>query len=318
MTEQATPAVETRRLVKRYRGGAEALRGVDLTVPRGQVFGLLGPNGAGKTTLVKSLLTLVRPTGGEARLLGRPVGDRSVLAEVGFLPEACRFPEYLNGRDILRVYAAMAGIRRADRNGRADRLMERVGLGDAGAKKVGHYSRGMRQRLGLAQSMMNEPKLLFLDEPTEGLDPVGRILVRDIIEGLRDGGVTVFLNSHQLGEVETTCDTIAILVAGRVRRFGTIDDLTAVREGCRIVCQTRPTPVAEELAGRQATVEDRAVVLDTADAERVNAVIDLLRAGGVKIISVQPERPSLEDVFVAEVRGGGPAARPAAKPRGGP
>jgi ABC-2 type transport system ATP-binding protein len=185
-------------------------------VPRGEVFGFLGPNGAGKTTSLKMLLGLVEPTAGTGTLLGAPLGDRRTRGRVGFLPEHFRFQEWLTGRELLHFHGRLFGLGGSRLDARADELLARVDLLDAAHRPVRTYSKGMMQRIGLAQALLAAPELVFLDEPTSGLDPLGRLLVRDIIHELKAAGTTVFLNSHLLGEVEATCDRVAFVKAGRI------------------------------------------------------------------------------------------------------
>ena len=207
------------------RSGVPAVRGVSLTVPAGVVFGLLGPNRAGKTTLVKLLLTLARPTGGAITRLGEPLAARRTLARVGYMHENHAFPRYLTARDVLHFYGGLSGVRSEALGGRADALLEKVGLADRAAEPIGRFSKGMAQRLGLAQALVNDPDLLILDEPTEGLDIAGRQLLRDVIRERRAAGKTVLLVTHVLPEVEDLCDELAVLVAGRVAFRGKVADL---------------------------------------------------------------------------------------------
>ncbi|HMO26784.1 MAG TPA: ABC transporter ATP-binding protein, partial [Tepidisphaeraceae bacterium] len=201
-----TPAIDLHDVRKTYRGGVVALRGVSMHVLRGQIFGLLGPNGAGKSTLVKIMLSVVRPTHCTGTLLGKPVGDRHALARVGFLPESHRFPRYLTGRQILDFFGALSLVNRRDRRVRSSALLDLVGMTGAADRRIGTYSKGMAQRIGLAQAMMNDPDLLFLDEPTDGVDPVARRQIRDVLLALRRAGKTIFINSHLLSELELICD----------------------------------------------------------------------------------------------------------------
>ena len=301
--------LQTDGIAKTYPGRppVEALRPLTLEVGPGETFGLLGPNGAGKTTLVKLLLGLVRPTGGAATLLGRPVSDADARREVGYLPEGHRFPPFLSGRETLELFARMGGVDAGRRAKRAPALLDLVRLGGAADRKVGTYSKGMLQRLGIAQALMNRPRLVFLDEPTDGVDPVGRREIRELIETLRDDGVTVFLNSHLLSEVERVCTRVAIMKGGVVVRDGTVEDLTRVGRAWRLlttplpaatadalggVLQADPAPRADGLALAHAVVPDRAALA---------AVLDRLRADGVEVEAVEPVRQSLEDLFVEVV-----------------
>ena len=189
---------------------------LSLRVGAGEIFGFLGPNGAGKTTSIKMLLALIEPTSGTGQLLGAPLGDRAARARIGFLPEHFRFHDTLTATELLRFHGRLYGLRGAALDARIDWLLTRVDLLDAADRPVRGFSKGMLQRVGLAQALLNEPQLVFLDEPTSGLDPLGRLLVRGIIDELRADGVTVFLNSHLLGEVEATCDRVAFVKRGRI------------------------------------------------------------------------------------------------------
>jgi ABC-2 type transport system ATP-binding protein len=246
-------AIDLRDVAKRYRGRVDALKGIDMHVRRGEIFGLLGPNGAGKSTLVKIVMTLVRPTRAAGAVLGEQVGHKPTLARIGYLPENHRFPRYLTGRQIVEFFGALSNVDRPTRRRRAAELIEIVGMRDAADRKVGTYSKGMAQRIGLAQALVNDPDLVLLDEPTDGVDPVGRRDIRDVLHRLRAEGKTVFINSHLLSELEMICDRVAILVAGRVATQGTLDDLTLARQ--RYEIETGPTngtpsPLAEILAAR--------------------------------------------------------------------
>ncbi|MBI3764859.1 MAG: ABC transporter ATP-binding protein, partial [Chloroflexi bacterium] len=217
-------AIETDSLRKVF-GDNVAVRGLTLQVPQGEVFGFLGPNGAGKTTSIKMLLGLVAPSSGTATLLGAPLGDRAARARIGFLPEHFRFHDWLSAEEFLTLHGQLYGMSPARLRQRTDELLELVGLTPFRRKFLRTFSKGMLQRIGLAQALLNDPALVFLDEPTSGLDPVGRRLVRDIIRGLRDRGTTVFLNSHLLSEVEITCDRVAFIKHGEVIRVSELKTL---------------------------------------------------------------------------------------------
>jgi len=222
----ATPAggvvVETRNLSKQY-GRIEALKGVTLTVRKGEIFGLLGQNGAGKTTMVKILLGITRATMGEASLLGEPVGTPRVRRHIGYLPEDHRFPDYHTGYSLLDFYGALLEVPAADRKRRIEENLDMVGLKNRMHYKVRTYSKGMKQRLGIAQALFHEPDVIFLDEPTDGVDPLGRKQIRDLLLSLKNEGRTIFLNSHLLGEVELICDRVIILHNGEILRQGAIE-----------------------------------------------------------------------------------------------
>jgi ABC-2 type transport system ATP-binding protein len=304
-----TAAVAVADLVKRYGRGAravEALRGVSLDVPAGAIYGLLGRNGAGKTTLVKILLDIVRPTAGTAALLGSPTGRAAARREVGYLPEDHRFPEYQTGESALHFHGLLAGVPRRERRRRVAALLDLVGLAAAGRRKVRAYSKGMKQRLGLAQAMVGEPRLLFLDEPSDGVDPVGRAEIRDVLVRLKQAGKTVFLNSHLLSEVERVCDRVGILERGQLVREGTLDHLT--RSERIVAVSTRPLPDAALLDALRPLVASIAPLPDgfevgLASEDGIDAVVDLLRGRGFGIRSLVPKRFSLEEVFLQTVRG---------------
>ncbi|HEU5288569.1 MAG TPA: ABC transporter ATP-binding protein, partial [Candidatus Limnocylindria bacterium] len=219
-----TPAIRTRGLAKRY-GSVQALAGLTMTIPRGAVFGFLGPNGAGKTTAVKLLLGLTRPNGGDGEILGLPIGSAASRRRVGYLPELFRYQGWLTAREVLALHCELAGIDRAAWSREIEDALAIVGIADRGSTRVGGFSKGMQQRLGLGVALLGDPELVLLDEPTSALDPVGRHDVREIIRALRERGVTVFLNSHLLSEVEQVCDRVAIVDRGRVVADGTLDDL---------------------------------------------------------------------------------------------
>jgi ABC-2 type transport system ATP-binding protein len=304
-TATADLALDVRRVEKIYRGRIHALRGIEMHVGRGEIFGLLGPNGAGKSTLVKILMTVIRPTRCEGQMLGAPVGDKPTLARVGYLPEHHRFPEYLSGAQVLDYFAALAGVPRALRRRRAAELLDLVGIAPRARDKVKGYSKGMRQRVGIAQALMNDPELVLLDEPTDGVDPVGRRDIRTILVEMRRRGKTVFINSHLLSELEMVCDRVAILVDGLVASQGTIDNLTKHQERYEIEVtangDARPMPAALP-SGEAITFNGAALIVSTADAAKVQPLIDELRLRGVTIRSMRPVRPSLEDLFMQAVR----------------
>src|SRR5215203_1514297 len=222
--------IDLRNVTKVYKGKVQALRGIEMRVRRGEVFGLLGPNGAGKGTLVKIMMTVIRPTRADGTGLGKPVGHKPTLARVGYLPENHRFPRYLTGRQTLHFFGALAGMPRAARHRRSAELLDTVGMAEWADRPVATYSKGMMQRVGLAQALANDPDLVLLDEPTDGVDPVGRREIRDVLSAVRAQGKTVFINSHMLSELEMICDRVAILLGGAVARQGTMDDLAAAKQ----------------------------------------------------------------------------------------
>lgn len=299
--------VDLRDLAKTFRGRIRALRGVTMQVHRGEIFGLLGPNGAGKSTLVKILMTVVRPTHGRGRLLGRPIGDKAALAHVGYLPEHYDPPEYLTGAQVLDHFAALSRVPRRLRRTRAGELLDLVGLTRWERRSVRSYSKGMRQRLGVALALMNDPDLILLDEPTDGVDPVGRRDIRTILLRQRERGRTIFLNSHLLSELEMVCDRVAILVQGVVSRQGTLAELTLGRQRYDIGLAEPLTPAQlEQVRGSVPTnvpaeSDPTRIRLATAEARAVQPVLDALRRAGAIIQQVVPVRPTLEDLFMEAV-----------------
>ncbi len=312
-------AIDLHHVEKIYKGNVHALRDVEMQVHAGEIFGLLGPNGAGKSTLVKIMMTVVRPTRISGTVLGQPVGHKSTLGRVGYLPEHHRFPRYLTGRQALEFYAAMAKVGGPDRKDRAGALLQTVGMTDWADKKVSSYSKGMQQRVGLAQALMNDPELILLDEPTDGVDPVGRREIRDVLLELRSQGKTIFLNSHLLSELEMVCDRVAILVQGKVVMQGTLDELTAESRRYEITIQGS----APEWAGRESglRVEPASdnltrLVIASAEPAPIQPILDRLRADDLVICAVKPVRETLEDLFMRAVTDPvtGRALQPGARP----
>jgi len=306
---------------KTYRGRVQALRGVSMQVHRGQIFGLLGPNGAGKSTLVKIMMTVVRPTRVSGTILGNPVGHQPTLAKVGYLPENHRLPQHLTGRQVLDYYAALAKVPSSLRKERAERLLKTVGMSDWADQRIHKYSKGMLQRTGLAQALMNEPDLVVLDEPTDGVDPVGRREIRDVLVQLKNQGKTIFLNSHLLSELEMVCDRVAIMVQGEVAMQGTIDDLTASSRRYEIVIQGAPPEwTAGDSSLRVDAMPDGSskVILLSAEPVEAQPLLDRLRSSQCTVISMRPVRESLEDLFMRAVQNpatGQPHQVGAARPR---
>lgn len=291
-------AIETHGLRKVY-GSTVAVSDLTLSVGRGEVYGFLGPNGAGKTTTVKILLGLVRASAGEARILDHPPGDPAIMGRVGFLPEHFRFHEWLSAADFLDLHGRLYGMSAAERRARVPELLHRVQLSDRAATKLSKFSKGMQQRIGLAQALLNRPDVVFLDEPTSGLDPVGRREVRDLIRELRDAGVTVFLNSHFLSEVEVTCDRVAIIKQGEVVRSGTLDELTGAME-----VEIRAANLTPELITGLAQwcdvvrTDGSRMAVHVADEEMLPAIASWLVDGGARLYAMAPRRLSLEELFM--------------------
>jgi ABC-2 type transport system ATP-binding protein len=306
----APAAISVSDLSKTYRtglfgaSGVRALDDVSLEVEPGAIFGLLGPNGAGKTTLVKILLGLVHPSTGRARLFGAPADRPAARQRVGYLPETHRFPGFLTAEQTLQVYGRLADVPSPPRTDRIASLLAQVGLEARRDTKVKTFSKGMLQRLGIAQALLNDPDLLFLDEPTSGVDPVGRRDIRDLVLELRDQGTTVFLNSHLLSEVEKVCSRIAILREGTVVRTGTIEELTAVERVYDLVSTPIPEALHDALPLRPASDDGpsdpalRQYRVRAEDRADLNALLDRLRSADVEVDSLVPLRRSLEDYFI--------------------
>jgi ABC-2 type transport system ATP-binding protein len=306
--ENAEDALDVRGVSKMYGRKVRALIDVSIRVRRGEVFGLLGPNGAGKSTLVKILTTVIRPSTASGHVLGRPIGDKPTLARLGYLPEHHRFPEYLTGRQVVEFYGALAGVPARERRLKAGELIEFVGMKDWADRKVGQYSKGMRQRIGLAQAMVNNPDLIILDEPTDGVDPVGRREIREMVLSMRGQGRAVFINSHLLSELELVCDRVAILVKGKVAAQGTIAELTDHRRRYEIEVEGGGdeglVAIAGE-AGLSGRIVQGVLIVPTAEPAAIQPLLDKLRARGRVIAAVRPVRPSLEDLFMEAVSSGG-------------
>lgn len=275
------PAIRTTNLRKRY-GRRIALHGLSLSVEPGEVFGLLGPNGAGKSTTVKILTGLVHASGGDASVLGRDVRDPEARRQVGYLPELFRFQEWLTGVQLLELHGRLAGLDRDERRERIPQVLDRVGLIGRGDERIGGYSKGMAQRIGLAQALLGRPALVLLDEPTSALDPVGRRDVRDLIRALRGEGVTVFLNSHLLSEVELVCDRVAVVDQGRVVFEGKLGDLISGGHRLRVTVDRVDDAVLSTLArhGKVEAVEGSTVVVEVEDASLAPAIAAAVVRGG--------------------------------------
>ncbi len=298
--------IETNALRKTFtnlvtRRKVHALRGVDLAVERGEIFGLLGPNGAGKTTLVKILLGITYSTAGGAGLFGRSVRRSASRARVGYLPENHRYPGFLKGRQVMAYYARLSGMSGGARKLRIDELLKLVRMAEWAKTKMGKYSKGMQQRVGMAVSMVHDPDLLVLDEPTDGVDPIGRKEIRDILLELKERGKTIFLNSHLLSEVELVCDRIAILNKGKVVSEGSVDELTSVGNVWAIRLQDAPEHLPKLLTekGFQLREPDEdELMLEAADLATLNGAVDLIRAEGVQIAGIRRRRLTLEEMFI--------------------
>jgi ABC-2 type transport system ATP-binding protein len=307
-------AIEARGLEKRYgarlgRRAQRALAGVDLRVERGAAFGFIGPNGAGKTTFVKALLGIVRPTGGEVRLLGGDPQDPRVRARVGYLPERLRLSPAWTPLEILESVARLKGLRGTRAASTA--LLEEVGIAEAAGRRVGTFSKGMKQRVGLAAALVGEPELLLLDEPTDGLDPPARVQVRALLARRLAAGATLFLNSHLLSETERICDRLGVLVRGRVVREGRIDELTAATRG--YAARFAPGTPAGALRAAGFTESEGGVQrIEAETPEALNAALDRARAAGALLLELGREGKDLEAVLVEAMGDDGPGSAHAA------
>ena len=298
----ASYAIETHALRKEF-GSNTAVRGLSLQVQAGEVFGFLGPNGAGKTTSIKMLLGLVAPTSGQAELLGAPLGDRAARARMGFLPEHFRFHDWLTALEFLRLHGELYGLGPARLGQRRAELLELVGLTSFASQQLRTFSKGMLQRIGLAQALLNQPDLVFLDEPTSGLDPVGRRLVRDIIHDLRARGTTVFLNSHLLSEIEITCDRVAFIKHGEVIKVAELKSLVNGATSVQIRAGGLTPAALASLGqwGRDVRSDGDQVTLTVADESVLPAITRHLVQTGAQVYAVTPQRLSLEDLFIQVV-----------------
>ena len=307
------PAIETEGLTKIFRSRwskreVRAVDGISLRVGRGTTFGLLGPNGAGKTTFVKMLLSAAHPTSGRAAIFGQDSRRPSARVPIGYLPENHRFPTYLTGAGMLDFYASLSGMPAAERKTRVPELMEKVGLDKWGSIRLGKYSKGMLQRVGLAQALMHSPTLLVLDEPSDGVDPIGRKQIRDILHELEAKGVTIFLNSHLLVEVELFCRDVAIIHQGKVAVQGSVRELTA-GSGYKLQAENVPEQLETELRakaraaapGLDAAPCNGSLHLTFSTREDANAAVDLLRAAHCEIENLSRTSSTLEEVFVKTV-----------------
>jgi ABC-2 type transport system ATP-binding protein len=298
-------------VTKTYPNGVVALDNLTMSVEAGTVFGLLGPNGAGKSTLLKVLMTLVRPDAGRGTMLGQPLGSTRALRRTGYLPENPAWPSHLTAEGILDFAARLCGVGGTERRRRVDEMLDLTALQAWRRDRPSVYSKGMRQRLGLGYALMGDPDLVFLDEPTDGVDPIGRREMRDIIVRLRERGKTVFINSHVLGELETLCDGVAILSRGRVVRQGGMDELTAESMRYEMCIEGNGvqdpvlTALVQQLGGTLSHENGETLVnIPTRRPHLIQPVVDAVRQRGYLIISVAPARQSLEELFLEALRVG--------------
>ncbi len=303
-------AVKTEGLTKTYRllmqkEPVSAVSDLNIEVTEGEIFGFLGPNGAGKTTTIKMLLGLAYPTSGEAWVLGKPAGEIETKREISYLPETPYFYDYMNAAELVDFYARLFGIGKTEREGKIETLLKLVGLYQDRFKPLSQFSKGMLQRAGIAQALVNDPKLLFFDEPTSGLDPIAHSEIRDLILRLRDEGRTVFLSSHQLSDVELVCDRVAILNRGKLLKTGKLDELLT-ESSVEITTEKLDADTISKLkAVSNKILEEKAVVIvSLEDGLKSDQAIDIIRAAKGRILSVMPLRRTLEDLFVETIKEG--------------
>ena len=301
-------AIEILGLEKTYKVGfwrkrpKRALHPLHLTVEEGEIFGFLGPNGAGKTTTLKLLMGLVFPTAGTARLLGRDWTDPEVKAQIGFLPEQPYFYDYLTAHELLDYYGQLSGVPGRDRKRRIDEVLQRVGLIDVKGVQLRKFSKGMLQRVGIAQAILHDPKLVFFDEPMSGLDPMGRREVRDLMEQLKHEGKTVFFSTHILSDAEALCDRVAIIHQGELKGVGAVADLTSSVVGkVEVIWQGTQVPASMKALGAECHVTGDTVRAVLPENQQ-DAAIDALRRERIRLIAITPLRTSLEAYFVEKLQ----------------
>src|SRR5712692_802994 len=279
-----------------------ALRPLRLTVEDGEIFGFLGPNGAGKTTTLKMLVGLAFPTSGTARILGMALDDPKMKAQIGFLPEQPYFYDYLTARELLDYYGRLSGVAVKELPKRIAAVLDRVGLSSAAEVQLRKFSKGMLQRAGIAQAILHNPKIVFLDEPMSGLDPMGRREVRDLMEQLKQEGKTVFFSTHILSDAEALCDRVAIIYKGELKGIGAVEDLTSTVQGkVDMVWQGTQVPASMKALGAECHITGETVRAAISEAQQ-DAAIDLLRRERLRLISITPVRTSLEEYFVEKLR----------------
>jgi ABC-2 type transport system ATP-binding protein len=294
-------ALSSQDLVKTYGSGAKAvhaLQGVTLSVAGGEIFSLLGPNGAGKTTLIKCVLGIVFTTSGTGSVLGSPFGSVSAKEHIGYLPENHRYPPHLTGGQVLRYFGKLSGLDGPKIEQQISRTLELTGMSDWRDTKVRKYSKGMMQRLGLAQALINDPQLIMLDEPTDGVDPVGRKEIREVLVRLKGEGKTIFLNSHLLSEVELISDRVAIMDHGKIVKEGRVDDLLRTEHVYQVQVQNLQPAMLSSLGASVLSVDGNSIEIRCATPNDFNLALDHLRGQGAIIESMTPKKSSLEDLFV--------------------
>lgn len=293
--------IEVKELTKIYSKGAKevkALDNVSLAIPKGSVFGLLGPNGAGKTTMIKILLGIAHQTSGSAEMLGSTIENHHIRKNIGYLPENHKFPLFLTGEEVIKYSAELSGFNGKNMGSKIEELLEMVKMTKWRKTKIKKYSKGMMQRIGLAQAMITDPEIIFLDEPTDGVDPIGRKEIRDIMLKLKQQGKTIFLNSHLLSEVELITDRIAILNKGKLIREGNVEDLTTKGELIRIKINSDFEKIYSIPDFKFNSPGNNLIEVQVDEKSKINEVIDILRKNEIGIESINPVKSSLEDLFI--------------------
>jgi len=304
------PAIEIKHLTKKFRSGflmkeVTVLSDLNLSIPAGTAFGFLGPNGAGKTTTIKLLTGLIHATSGEALIFGSPVSDFSVRSKIGFLPERPYFYDYLSSSEYLHFCGELFGMTRSERNKKISELLELVGLTDKAGEQLRKYSKGMLQRVGLAQALINDPELVILDEPMSGLDPVGRKQVRDIIVHLKDAGKTVFFSTHVLSDAEMICDQVGIIIGGKCQNIGDLNTLLSPKTS---LIEVSIKGISEASLSRIESISsskkigNEAYVLKIVDESLLPKLLNFLHREKTQIVSIIPHKETLEELFMGEIR----------------
>lgn len=305
--------IQVEGLTKRFQSGwpwippVAALNGLTFSVRQGEIFGFLGPNGAGKTTAMKIMLGLMRPTDGLVAVMGQPAGDVAARRQIGFLPESPYFYDYLTAEEFLSFYGRLAGLDRQAIRTRVTALLERVGLSDARGRQLRKFSKGMLQRIGLAQALIHDPALVILDEPMSGLDPIGRKQVRDLILALRDQGKTVFFSTHIIPDVEMICDRVGIVIRGKLLATGRVDELVSGghTQSVEVVCEGLKADMIPGITGIAASVlmRGRQCLIVLPGADRLEDLLAEIRKHGGVLVSVMPQKRSLEELFFDQING---------------
>lgn len=297
--------IETENLTK-YYGNKIGCKDITISVGEGEIFGFLGPNGAGKSTFIKMMVGLLFPTSGKAFVLGKPLGDVDVRRKIGYLPENFKYQDWMTGEDLLKFHASLYKLDKNNGSSKIEEVLDIVKLKGHEGYRIGTYSKGMQQRIGLACALLSDPDLLFLDEPTSALDPVGRKEVRDIMTNLKSMGKTVLLNSHLLSEVETVCDTAAIIKKGSIIKYGKMDEILQSKLNLEINAEDLNSEVLNKL--RQfdnfLTCSNNRIHMEVEDKTAIHHIASIIVNGGGKLFELSPKRGSLEEVFINLIEGG--------------